>query len=190
MVTASPDTADPRQDSAQRTATFRARRRARMGRFLWILGSITAVMHVPVALGVGELARREGAPHPWLLGIAWSVVGAGLFVSRIRAGMPDNPRHPLIVRLLDVPYFVHWCAALWTLIPALVLSLVLPLVDLLRGVPVAVPVGAYMWTYLSGLVVSGYGVLVRRRWFRVVTRDVKIAGLPAAFDGLRIAHLS
>jgi predicted MPP superfamily phosphohydrolase len=179
-------TADPQQDHR----SHHVRRRARMGRFLWILGSITAAMHVPVALGVGELARRLGAPHPWALGAAWGVFGAGLFVSRARAGMPDHPRHPAIVRLVDIPYFVNWCAALWTLIPALVESLVLPLVDLARGASVHLPVGAYMWTYLSGLVVGAYGVLVRRRWFRVVTRDVKVAGLPAAFDGLRVAHLS
>ncbi len=132
MATAS---ADPREDTPDRPSHHRARRRARIGRFLWILASITAAMHVPVALGVGELARRLGAPHPWLLGAAWGAVGAALFVSRMRAGMPDNPRHPAIVRLVDIPYFVHWCAALWTLIPALVASLVVPVVELARGVP-------------------------------------------------------
>ncbi len=147
-------------------------------------------MHVPVALGVGELLRRLHVAHPWALGAAWAVAGAGLFVSRARVGMADSTRHPVLVRLIDIPYFVHWCAALWTLIPAIVLSVVLPLVDLARGLPPAVPVGAYMGAYLSGLVVSTYAILVRRRWFHVVTRDVKVAGLPAELDGLRIAHLS
>ncbi len=182
--------ADPREDTPDRPSTHRARRRARIGRFLWILGSITVAMHVPVALGVGELARRLQAPHPWLLGAAWGAFGAALFVSRARAGMPDHPRHPAIVRLVDIPYFVHWCAALWTLLPALVVSLVLPVVDLARGIPVEAPVAAYMWMYLSGLAISGYGVLIRRRWFRVVDREVRVAGLPDAFDGLRVAHLS
>jgi predicted MPP superfamily phosphohydrolase len=182
--------ADPQEDTPDRPSHHRARRRARIGRFLWILASITAAMHVPVALGVGELARRLHAPHPWLIGAAWGAFGAALFVSRMRAGMPDNPRHPAIVRLVDIPYFVHWCAALWTLIPALVVSLVLPVVELARGIPVEAPVAAYMWMYLSGLAISGYGVLIRRRWFRVVDREVKVAGLPAAFDGLRVAHLS
>jgi predicted MPP superfamily phosphohydrolase len=94
------------------------------------------------------------------------------------------------VRFVDVPYFVHWCAALWTLIPSAVATLLGPVVDLARGAPVGVPHAAYMWSYLSGLVVCGYGVLVRRRWFRVVEREVRVTGLDARFDGLRIAHLS
>jgi uncharacterized protein len=184
-------TADPQeQKDRDPPHAHRARRRARIGRFLWILWSINAAMHVPVALGVGELLRRLGAPHPWALGAAFGVAGAALFVSRARAGMADKTRHPVLVRLVDIPYFVHWCAALWTLIPSVVLSLVLPLVELARGLPATVPVGAYMGAYLSGLVVSAYGILVRRRWFRVVTREARVAGLPAAFEGLRLAHLS
>jgi uncharacterized protein len=50
--------------------------------------------------------------------------------------------------------------------------------------------GVYMWSYLSGLVVAGYGTLVRRRWFRVVEREVLVPRLDARLDGLRIAHLS
>jgi predicted MPP superfamily phosphohydrolase len=168
-----------------------ARRRARMSRFLRVLLVITASIHVPVALGVGELLRRVGAPYPWLLGALWGTLGFALFLGRARAGMHDSrARHPLLVRAVDIPYFVHWCAAVWTLIPAVVLTLGAPVVDLVRGVPVTLPVGGYMWTYLAGLVVCGYGVLVRRRWFRVVEREVRLEGLPRAFDGLRIAHLS
>ena len=48
----------------------------------------------------------------------------------------------------------------------------------------------YMWSYLSGLVVCGYGILIRRRWYRVVEREVHIPGLDARLDGFRIAHLS
>jgi predicted MPP superfamily phosphohydrolase len=168
-----------------------ARRRARVSRFLRALLVITAGIHVPVALGVGELLRRVGAPDPWLLGALWGALGFALFLGRARAGMHDSRgRHPLLVGAVDIPYFVHWCAAVWTLIPAVVVTLGAPLVDLVRGVPVALPLGAYMWTYLAGLVVCGYGVLVRRRWFRVVEREVRLEGLPRAFDGLRIAHLS
>jgi predicted MPP superfamily phosphohydrolase len=47
-----------------------------------------------------------------------------------------------------------------------------------------------MWSYLSGLVVCGYGVLVRRRWFRIVERELRVPGLDSRLDGLRIAHLS
>ena len=95
-----------------------------------------------------------------------------------------------LIRLVDIPYFIHWCAAVWTFPPAVVETLVLPLVDLARGVPVHLPMGAYLWTYASGLVVSAYGVLVRRRWFRVVEREVRIPGLDPGLDGLRVAQLS
>jgi predicted MPP superfamily phosphohydrolase len=118
-------------------------------------------------------------------------LGLSLFVGRARAAMPDRRgRHEGLVRFVDVPYFVHWCAAVWALIPSCVATVLSPLVDVARGAHVHVPFGAYMWSYLSGLVVCGYGVLVRRRWFRVVERDVKVHGLDARFDGLRIAHLS
>jgi uncharacterized protein len=186
-----PESAAAAADVVDHHRNAPARRRARVSRFMRVLLIITAGIHVPVALGVGELLRRVGAPYPWLLGALWGALGFALFLGRARAGMHDSRgRHPLLVRAVDIPYFVHWCAAVWTLIPAVVVTLGAPVVDLLRGVPVALPLGAYMWTYLAGLVVCGYGVLVRRRWFRVVEREVRLEGLPRAFDGLRIAHLS
>ncbi len=165
-------------------------RAARMSYFLRVLIAVTAVMHVPVALAVAELGRRMGWPRPFLVGSMWAGLGAILFVGRVRAGMPDRKRHAAVVRLFDIPYFIHWCAALWTLVPAVVATLVAPVGDLLRGVPVGLPMDAYLAFYLSGLVVCGYGVLVRRRWVRVVEREVPVCGLDPAFDGFRIAHLS
>ncbi len=176
--------------AAQQHAAPQVRRRARMGRFLRILLILTAVLHVPVALGVFELARRLSWPVPWLVGSLWGALGVSLFVGRARAGMPDRRRHELLVRLVDIPYFVHWCAAVFTLVPAVVATLLVPVLDIARGAPVHAPMGAYMWSYLSGLVVCGYGVLVRRRWFRVVERPVPVPGLDPRLDGLRIAHLS
>jgi hypothetical protein len=161
-----------------------------MSRMLRILLLITVAMHVPVALAVVEAARRLEIRTPWLVGVVWATAGVTLFLGRARAGMPDRRRHGGMVRFVDIPYFVHWCAAVWTLIPAVVETLTVPLVELVRGVPVRLPMGAYMWTYLSGLVVCGYGVLVRRRWFRVVEREVRLPGLDARLDGLRVAHLS
>lgn len=151
---------------------------------------MTVAIHVPVGLGVAELARRLGLPVPWLLGLAWAAAGAVLFAGHVRAGASDRKRSTVGVWLLDLPYFIHWCAAVWTLVPALVETLALPAIELARGVPVHLPVGAYMWTYLSGLVIAAYGVLVRRRWFRVVERELRVPGLDPRLDGLRVAHLS
>jgi predicted MPP superfamily phosphohydrolase len=166
------------------------RRARRVSRFLRILLTITLVMHVPVGLGAAELARRAGVGVPWLVGLVWAAAGALMFVGRARAGMAEHRRHELWVRFVDIPYFIHWCAAVFTLVPVVVETVALPLVDLARGVPVRLPVSAYMWTYLAGLVVCAYGVLVRRRWFRVREREVTIPGLDPKLDGLRIAQLS
>jgi uncharacterized protein len=164
--------------------------RPRMARFLRVLLTVTALTHVPVATGVAEFARRMGWRSPWLVGLAWGAAGVVLFLGRARAGMSDSPRSSARVRALDLPYYVHWCACVWTLIPATVATLVAPVIDLARGVPVEAPLGFYMWTYAAGLVVCGYGILVRRRWFRVKRLEVTLEGLDPAFDGFRIAHLS
>jgi hypothetical protein len=161
-----------------------------MARFLRVLLTVTAITHLPVAAGVAEFARRMGWRSPWLVGIGWATIGVLLFVGRARAGMSDRPRSAARVRALDLPYYVHWCACVWTLIPALVATLVAPIVDVVRGVPVAAPLGFYMWTYGAGLLVCGYGILVRRRWFHVKRLEVTLEGLDPAFDGFKIAHLS
>jgi predicted MPP superfamily phosphohydrolase len=176
-------TADP-------AATVSSSRRPRRGRFRQILFAVTMAMHVPVALAVSEVARRLGVPGAGFVGLAWAVLGAALFVDRVRAAMTDRKGRTAIATMLDLLYFVHWCAAVWTLVPALVETLVLPAIDLARGAPLHLPMGAYMWTYLSGLVVSVYGVMIRRRWFRVVERELAVPGLDARLDGLRVAHLS
>jgi predicted MPP superfamily phosphohydrolase len=171
-----------------------------MGRFLRILVGITVAVHVPVALAVTEATRRVTAAWrpqalasptvAWLVGIAWAGAGVVLFVGRARAGMPDRKRHGAAVRFVDIPYFVHWCAALWTLIPSVLATLLIPLWQLAQGHTVHAPMGVYLWSYASGLVVCGYGVLVRRRWFRTVEREIRVPGLDPRLDGLRIAHLS
>jgi predicted MPP superfamily phosphohydrolase len=162
-----------------------------MSRFLRVALTATFAAHVPVAFAATEIAARWTRLHPpWLFGVGWAGAGFLVFASRARAGMPDRRRHQALVRLLDVPYFIHWCAAVYAFIPSVVATLLAPFVELARGVPVHLPVAAYMWSYLSGLVVCGYGILVRRRWFHVVERDMAVPGLDPRLEGLRIAHLS
>jgi uncharacterized protein len=48
-------------------------------------------------------------------------------------------------------------------------------------------------TYLAGglpLLAAAYGATAGRRWYRVVTVEVPISGLPSRLEGLRIVHLS
>ena len=155
-----------------------------------VLLGITVAMHVPVTLGVAHFAANVGASAPGLWGLAWGAPGVLLFTGRARSGLPERPGHPAVVRFFDIPYFIHWCAALYTLLPAVAVTVVVPLLDVVRGAPVHLPVAAYMWIYASGLLVCGYGVLIRRRWVRVVEREMKVPGLDPRFEGFRIAHLS
>lgn len=161
-----------------------------MGRFLQVLMAITALVHLPVALGVADLLLRLGARRPFLFGALWGLGGVVAFVGRARAGMPDRRRNATLVRLVDIPYFIHWCAAVFAFVPSVLATLAAPFAAMVRGVTPALPMDAYMASYVLGLVVCGYGVLVRRRWYRVVQRVVTIPGLDPRLDGLRIAHLS
>lgn len=155
-----------------------------MNRFLRILIGITALIHVPFVIGALEGLRRAGAPDAvrWgVTGVA-AAIGVGLFVGRARKGMYDVRRSRAFVLLVDIPYFTHWCACLFTLLPSLVAGLVMAFVGWQPGF--------FLWTYLVGVAFAAYGILVRRRVF--VTRDVEIPveGLDPKLDGFRIAHLS
>jgi hypothetical protein len=133
-------------------------------------------------VGIAEGARRLGLPVPWVWGLVVFFVGSGLFLGRARIGLADHHRHDAMIRFVDIPYYVHWCAAIFALVPSLLCFLAAPFVG--------VPSGALLWIYLTGLVVSGYGVLIRRRVFRIARVEVPIVGLDKAFDGYRIAQLS
>jgi hypothetical protein len=92
--------------------------------------------------------------------------------------------------LVDLPYFWHWCACIYCLVPSALYVVLEPIVDLARGAPVGPSPAFFFWTYASGLVVAGYGCTVRR-WFFVVRRiDIPVRGLDARFDGYTIAQLS
>ena len=116
--------------------------------------------------------------------------GVLCFVWRARAGALDKRGGRLMPALVDVPYFVHWCACMWCLFPALGSLVVFPIAELVHGEPLAWPLRFYFWTYVPGLVVCAYGILVRRKWFVVKELEVKLKGLDPKLDGYRIAHLS
>jgi hypothetical protein len=162
-----------------------------MRRFWIVLYTVTAVLHVPFAIGLHEVLRRAGAPAPVLIAIAVAAILVALFWGRVRLVAYDQPVSTLRRLLLEEPYFAHWCATLVTLPFALAGGLVvLALSPFLP--PGASPSAGLIMAggYGAGLVLALWGVIVRRRWVRVRTVDVPIAGLPASFDGYRIAHLS
>jgi len=166
-----------------KTATRAIGHRPRMATFLWVLLGVTAVAHIGPTIGVTELARRLGAPQPWLVSGVLLTLGVALFLGRARAGMADHHRSPWLTSLIDEPYYVHWTACIFSLVPSIVAAIVCSI----AGWSVSAP---FMWIYLAGLIVCGYGVIVRRRLFVVRKVEVPITGLHPSLDGYRIAQLS
>lgn len=137
---------------------------------------VTLGVHAVPALALASFVRPETAIAVAL--VIW--LGTAL---RLYSIAWDKPRPQWIVRLVDVPMFWHWGGALFAslaFVPAAIGALALG---------VALPHAA-LAAYALGLVVSAYGV-TWRRW-RVVVREIEVAidGLPAAFDGYRVAQLS
>ncbi len=125
-----------------------------------------------------------------MFGIAAFVYGVGLFLGRARARMTDVPRPWWLLHVVDEPYFVHWCASLLATVLSLVVLVASPLVDLARGAPLAFPWTGVTSAYVVALAVAAYGVLYRRRRFRIERVEIAVEGLHESFDGYRIAHLS
>ena len=163
-----------------------------MSRFRKLLFAATVVVHVPFLLAVADAARRLGAS--WTVASCGAALltaaGLGLFFGRAHNVAEDWHRPWWQTWLVDLPYFVHWCACLFCLVPSLLYVLVEPLASFARGAPALPATGFFFWTYATGLVVSGYGCTVRR-WFFVTRRiDIPVRGLPSRFDGYTIAQLS
>jgi predicted MPP superfamily phosphohydrolase len=96
-------------------------------------------------------------------------------------GDPERPRW--LVRLIDEPMFWNWGGSLIGL-PLFVLSLPVSLFSDLRVLDAA----CVAW--LIGLAIAGWGLWVRRRWVEIREVEVPVEGLPRAFDGYRLAHLT
>jgi predicted MPP superfamily phosphohydrolase len=147
-------------------------------------------MHVFFGMAVWDALERLSVPHP----LAWSslaaVLGVAAFFSRARMLMPDRRRSALGVWLFDIPFHIHFCAALFTLIPGTLACVLGPIVLLIAGSEARLPTTFILGTYLVGLVLAGYGILVRRRLFQIERIDVPVPGLDPALDGFRIVQLS
>ncbi|MBX3231843.1 MAG: metallophosphoesterase [Labilithrix sp.] len=160
-------------------------KRERLSRFRKILLAITAATHLPFVVAASELARRLGAPLGAAIAIGGALGALGVWVFNGRAEKIawDAPRPFGPILLFDLPYYVHWSACIFCLVPSVLYLLASPLF----GGPSA---SFFLGCYATGLVVCFYGVMIRR-WF-FVTRRVEIAvkGLDPKLDGYRIAHLS
>ncbi len=167
-----------------------------MGRFWIIVYGVTAAAHLPFTLALAALlSSRGGDQRAGLLALPISAALVWLLGGRIAQVKQDRRLSPSRLLLLEEPYFVHWCAVLVSA-PLFLLGALGLLVARLLAVSFAhAPSLAELasvshFSYLAGLALSFYGVVVRRRWVRIRTIDVVIPGLGPAFDGYRIAQLS
>jgi len=154
-----------------------------MRRFWIAIFAFTLASHGPFAAGLAFGLSRLGAPFATPTALAVTALLVAALPGRLRRLRVDRPLAPWRVWLVEEPYHAHWCAtvAAWPL-----LLVAGPLAWIL-----AASLGsAALGSYLLALAVCLYGVFVRRRWVRVRTLDLPIAGLGAAFDGYRIAQLS
>jgi predicted MPP superfamily phosphohydrolase len=165
------------------------RRRPSVARFTNFLRALTLLGLPPVAIAVLEASRRFGPFVSAALSIlVCSAVLWGIG-PRVRLGFADARRPDWVGRLALPLFDAVWCACLFSpLTTALTAAVALPL-SLLRPSLFGLAPIAQAGTALA-LVVSVYGVLVRRRWVRIRRLEVTLPSLPASLDGFRLVHLS
>lgn len=164
-----------------------------MRRFLLGLWTFTAIVHVVFFAALRELCARVAVPAPTLVALAVTTLLVALFRGRFALVRGDRPISSAR-RFLELLYYTHWCAAVGaTLVFVASGTLALAATGIAalasRALPsLATPV--LLGSYATGLVVATYAVWFRARRARVRAVDVRVPGLPAAFDGYRIAQLS
>jgi predicted MPP superfamily phosphohydrolase len=122
---------------------------------------------------------------------AWlAAAAAGLSylvtIARFIAQMRDRPRPRWITLFLDQPLFAHFGASLFSVL----LSPLCLLVAFALGGGFESWRSALCVAYGVGVATSVWAIWIERRFVRVRRLDVKIADLPAEFDGYTIAQLS
>jgi predicted MPP superfamily phosphohydrolase len=163
-------------------------------RFFRALVAVTACFHVVVAVALSELVafvsahtfawRDERAPWvAWGVGLAIAAALVALLPGRMALMTRDRPIGSTR-RFFERLYFAHWGATLLAtalFVPFAVVAIVWNRLSIGRAAwlaeGLALPVGLF-------------ATFVRTRLVRTRTLTIPIAGLPEAFEGYRIAHLS
>lgn len=166
------------------------RRRRRIGRFLVILLGVTTAIQVPTLLVIAELLARLRVPHPLVLTLGGLVLATVVFFARFRPGRGDRPRGLVARHLVDLPYFVHWCASFVFAPLCIPVGLAGVAFRAASGGGARLPPDLLPGLWITCVTLALYAVHVRRRWAVVRRRDLRVAGLPAAFEGYRIVQLS
>ncbi len=164
-----------------------------MRNILILLYAVTVAAHLPLALVFRRGSAMLGVSLPAAALVACALLLALPFHWRLQLALRDRPISAARRLLVEELYFVHWTATLLALPLAVLAALGYalawrPTLGQLLSWPTAEAL--YSGCYLAGLALAIWGVCVRRRRVRVVTVEVPVAGLGAAFDGYRIAQLS
>src|SRR5437868_14570529 len=91
-------------------------RRQRMSRFRKIMLAVTTAAHVPFLVAVEELMHRVGLGvfGAWTAATALTAAALFLFFGRVQHLAEDWHRPWWQTWLVDLPYFCHWCACIFT----------------------------------------------------------------------------
>lgn len=164
-----------------------------MRRFFLGLWTFTAIVHLVFFAALRELGVRLAAPAPTLVALAATALLVALFRGRVALVRSDRPISAAR-RAFELAYYTHWCAAVGaTLVFVAAGALALAAAGVAALASRALPplLGPLLLgSYATGLLVATYAVWFRARRARVRTVDIRVPGLPAAFDGYRIAQLS
>jgi uncharacterized protein len=133
---------------------------------VWVVAVLVVLATRLVLLGVRVIPRQ--AARPWARAVAriWLIASCLGFLAVTAVGA------------------IEWLSR-----PAMA---ALPAAQAARIEPARRALFRYA-TYLAGglpLLAAAYGATAGRRWYRVVTVEVPISGLPSRLEGLRIVHLS
>ena len=156
-----------------------------------MLGAVAAMQAPAVALVAAALRDLSGAPLPACAAasIALHLAAASILVHRLRWWIDDTRMPWWRAWLLEVPYAVYASGCLLAA-PVAYVALAAAGVAALAGRP-AGPLVAWLGpVYGVAGALALWGSTAGRAWARVSRVEVAVAGLPAAFDGYRIAHVS
>lgn len=158
-------------------------------RFRLFLLGITALLFVVNVPGWSFGLARVGVSSPYAVAWLLFVLIMAIASQRIDSTLKDRKKPEWQTQLFDLPFFVLWCAAFFSLLTSTTFGLVFAIVAALLGNSLGTMFGeANMLLFSLGAVISLYGIYVRRRWVLIDRRTIHAGTSP--LKGLRIAHLS
>ncbi|MDB4929016.1 MAG: putative phosphoesterase [Myxococcaceae bacterium] len=156
-----------------------------------VLGSV-AVMQAPAVLLLAAALRDAAGWSPpacVAAAVGLHLAGASVLVHRLRWWVDDVRSPWWQVWLLEMPYAVY-ASGCFLAAPVAWLALAAFAIAALAGHPLGGVLGLLGPVYAVAGALSLWGTTVGRAWARVNRVEVPVAGLPAEFDGYRIAHVS